>query len=152
MNFRARRKDYLEIGLGVLARRVEGGEGAVVALRGISRQKAMELQLREVNDQPLELVMLDGLTGIANRRCFDLVLAKGFRRTWRDMAGENSRSCWRKPTCQGADDRGTGSCRRAGAGHCTSRGDRRDRDGEHGGDHDLVAPPGFGCGAARGDG
>lgn len=80
VNCRARRKDGSEIWLEVTARRVEGGEGAVVALRDISRRKAAELQLHEANNQLQRLVMLDGLTGIANRRCFDAVLANEFRR------------------------------------------------------------------------
>ena len=87
VNFRTCRKDGSEIWLEVTARGVEGGmeggEGAVVALRDISRQKAAELQLHDVNNQLQRLVMLDGLTGIANRRCFDLVLNKEFRRAAR---------------------------------------------------------------------
>ena len=83
VSYRARRKDGREIWLEATARRVEDGQGAIVAIRDVTRRKEAELQLHEANNQLQRLVMLDGLTGIANRRCFDVVLGKEFRRAAR---------------------------------------------------------------------
>jgi diguanylate cyclase (GGDEF)-like protein len=45
---------------------------------------AMRIQLQEANAQLLKLVSIDGLTGIANRRHFDEVLAREVRRCLRE--------------------------------------------------------------------
>ena len=54
--------------------------GHVMALRDVTRRKQGETQLHDANTRLQRLVMQDGLTGIANRRCFDIVLQKELRR------------------------------------------------------------------------
>ena len=50
--------------------------GIVGTMRDISLRKSIELQLAEANHQLLHLSRQDGLTGLANRRCFDDMLNK----------------------------------------------------------------------------
>ena len=65
--------------------KLDGEAGVVVALRDISSRKRVEALLHEANNHLQRQVMLDGLTCIANRRCFDLTLSKEFRRAGRDQ-------------------------------------------------------------------
>ncbi|WP_171034031.1 diguanylate cyclase [Lichenicoccus roseus] len=58
--------------------------GFVVALRDISRRKAAEHQLEAANAELAHLANSDGLTGLANRRQFEDVLARECRRAARD--------------------------------------------------------------------
>ena len=67
-------------------RRLEREPGIVLAFRDITERKQAEAALHQANNQLQRMVMLDGMTGIANRRCFDLVLAKEFRRNVRHEA------------------------------------------------------------------
>lgn len=50
---------------------VKLGDGFAVTLQDITDRKAIELQLQEANQKLEQLANLDGLTQIANRRCFD---------------------------------------------------------------------------------
>ncbi len=61
-------------------------DGFVLTLRDISRRVEAEQRLHAANNQLQKLVMLDGLTGIANRRCFDTVIEREFRRSHRDSS------------------------------------------------------------------
>ena len=61
-------------------RRLEQDEGYVVSMRNVSARVEMAAKLHEANNRLHRLVMLDGLTGIANRRCFDKFFEKEFRR------------------------------------------------------------------------
>ena len=79
VSFRFARPDGAEIWLEATGRRMEDG-GHVMALRDVTRRKEGETQLHDANNRLQRLVMQDGLTGIANRRCFDLILPKELRR------------------------------------------------------------------------
>jgi diguanylate cyclase (GGDEF)-like protein len=50
-----------------------------------TRYLAVQEQLRNVNDRVRDQALLDGLTGIANRRSFDQTLAREWRRAQRTM-------------------------------------------------------------------
>ncbi len=55
-------------------------EGSFAMLTDINERKEMELLLEKSNRQLTELSNKDGLTGIANRRCFDEVLEREYFR------------------------------------------------------------------------
>jgi diguanylate cyclase (GGDEF)-like protein/PAS domain S-box-containing protein len=57
-------------------------EGYLWIYRDITEKKRIEQSLREANQQLRNLSMKDGLTSVANRRCFDEVL----EREWRKQA------------------------------------------------------------------
>lgn len=48
--------------------------------RDVTEEKEAELKLQEANQKLQKLSMVDGLTGIANRRCFDDTLEKAWER------------------------------------------------------------------------
>ncbi len=79
VSFRFARKDGAEIWLEATGRRMADG-GHVRALRDVTRRKESETQLHDANNRLQRLVMQDGLTSIANRRCFDITLQKELRR------------------------------------------------------------------------
>jgi len=81
--YRARCKDGTWAWVEAVGRRMQDGPGFVVTVRGAAARKAAEQALHQANNQLQRLVTLDGLTGIGNRRCFDLVLAKEVRRAVR---------------------------------------------------------------------
>ena len=80
VSFRFMRKDGAEVWVESTGRRIEDGQGYVMALRDVTRRKESEAQLHSANNMLQRLVMQDGLTGIANRRCFNLTLQKELRR------------------------------------------------------------------------
>lgn len=80
LHYRIRRRDGSYIWAETIARNIGDGRGVVVAIRDITARKTVEAQLHEANNQLHRIAMQDGLTGIANRRAFDLVLEKEFRR------------------------------------------------------------------------
>lgn len=51
----------------------------------ISEMKKVELELQNANERLSKLTMLDGLTGIANRRCFDQTLLRDWNQMKRDQ-------------------------------------------------------------------
>lgn len=63
----------------------EAGEivSVVVVSRDITIQKETEQKLREANETLQNLTHLDGLTGVANRRCFDERIQEEWRRAER---------------------------------------------------------------------
>ncbi len=85
--YRAVHKDGRSIWLESIGRRLPGGEGFVVVTRDVSERIALEEQLREANDKLEALVMQDGLTGLANRRCFEAVLLQELRQAARTGTG-----------------------------------------------------------------
>ena len=85
VSYRVRRKDGVYIWVETQGQKLDGEAGVVVALRDISSRKRVEALLHEANNHLQRQVMLDGLTCIANRRCFDLTLSKEFRRAGRDQ-------------------------------------------------------------------
>lgn len=84
VSYRVRRKDSVYVWIETQGQKLEGEAGFVVSLRDISSRKRVEGLLHEANNHLQRQVMLDGLTCIANRRCFDLTLSKEFRRAGRD--------------------------------------------------------------------
>ena len=58
--------------------------GAIGSLRDISAVKAIEVELEQANRRLQALAGQDGLTGLANRRTFDEVLEKEFKRARRE--------------------------------------------------------------------
>ncbi|MGI4975604.1 MAG: diguanylate cyclase [Janthinobacterium lividum] len=79
VSFRLARGEGAEVWLEATGRRMEDG-GHVLALRDVTRRKQSETDLHTANNRLQRLVMQDGLTCIANRRCFDLTLQKELRR------------------------------------------------------------------------
>jgi diguanylate cyclase (GGDEF)-like protein/PAS domain S-box-containing protein len=61
--------------------------GIIGSLRDISGRKAVETELEKVNRRLQALAGTDGLTGLANRRGFDEVLAREYRRARRNRTG-----------------------------------------------------------------
>lgn len=58
-------------------------EGISVFYRDISAQKKAELQLQQANEKLQAMVYKDGLTGVYNRRYFDQILEKEWKRSRR---------------------------------------------------------------------
>ena len=81
--FRARHKDGRYVWVEAHGRKLLDEEGIVLSMRDVTRRKEAEALLHEANNRLQRAVMLDGLTGIANRRCFDLMLQREFRRAVR---------------------------------------------------------------------
>ena len=79
---RVRRKDGSYVWVEAIGRKIAGG-GVVLSLRDVSERRAVEIKLHEANDQLQRMAMLDGMTGIANRRCLDLTLEREYRRAAR---------------------------------------------------------------------
>ena len=83
LSYRLRRKDGTVLWVETIGRRMEDGSGCLFAIRDISRRKAVEQDLHEANRKLQRLVMLDGLTGIDNRRSFDATLEREVRAAMR---------------------------------------------------------------------
>ena len=83
VSYRARRKDGSFVWVESAGRKLPGAAEYVVTTRDVTQRKEVEAQLHLANNQLQRLVMLDGLTGIANRRCFDAALQKEVRRATR---------------------------------------------------------------------
>ena len=81
--FRARHKDGSYVWVEGSGSKLSAEGGCVISMRDATQRKQAEARLHEANDQLQRMVMLDGLTGIANRRCFDLALQREFRRAAR---------------------------------------------------------------------
>ena len=84
VTFRFRRPEGTYIWLEASVRALSGGDGFVGALRDVSARVAVQAKLHDANNRLQRLVMLDGLTGIANRRCLDKFLEREFRRASRE--------------------------------------------------------------------
>ena len=82
-SFRSMRKDGRYVWLEISFRRLENGSGFVAVTRDISERKALEAQLEDANRQLRVLAREDGLTRLANRRCFDEALGEEYRRAMR---------------------------------------------------------------------
>ena len=82
-NFRMRHKDDRYIWVEAVARNIGGDKGSVVVIRDISARKAAEALLHAANNRLQRIALQDGLTGIANRRSFDLALQNETRRCTR---------------------------------------------------------------------
>lgn len=82
--YRVFHKDGRLIWVEVNRRRLRDGEGFVIATRNVTRRKAMEGELAEAYRRLELLAREDGLTSLANRRHFDMVLDTEFRRARRD--------------------------------------------------------------------
>ena len=84
VTFRFRRADATFLWVEASIRWLRDDGGYVVALRDVSERVATQAKLHEANVRLQRLVMLDGLTGIANRRCLDKFLEREFRRASRE--------------------------------------------------------------------
>jgi two-component system, cell cycle response regulator len=62
---------------------VKLGDGFAITVRDITARKKMELELQQANRELQLLTHLDGLTKIANRRCFDEFLVREWKRLCR---------------------------------------------------------------------
>ena len=85
VSYRVRRKDGVYLWVETQGQRLTGDQGFIVAIRDITRRRHVEDLLHQANNHLQRQVMLDGLTGIANRRCFDITLLKEFRRAARSQ-------------------------------------------------------------------
>jgi diguanylate cyclase (GGDEF)-like protein/PAS domain S-box-containing protein len=65
-------------------RKLLASDGFVLSMRDVSRRKDTELRLEEANQRLEVLARQDALTGLANRRHFDEMLAAEFRRAVRE--------------------------------------------------------------------
>jgi diguanylate cyclase (GGDEF)-like protein/PAS domain S-box-containing protein len=59
--------------------------GSIGSLTNITQQKILENNLRSANKKLREISIIDGLTGISNRRYFDEILMKEWRRAEREQ-------------------------------------------------------------------
>jgi diguanylate cyclase (GGDEF)-like protein/PAS domain S-box-containing protein len=89
-DFRMRRKDGTYIWVEGRYRHIPEDGGVLAVMRDITARKTAEALLAEANKKLADanlalqaLVHRDGLTGLANRRCFDIQLAEEFRRAYR---------------------------------------------------------------------
>jgi diguanylate cyclase (GGDEF)-like protein/PAS domain S-box-containing protein len=65
-------------------RKLLASDGFVLSMRDVSRRKDAELRLEDANQRLEVLARQDALTGLANRRHFDEMLAAEFRRAVRE--------------------------------------------------------------------
>ena len=82
--FRIIRKDGTVIWVESNRHRLPDDAGFVVTLRDVTEREITEQRLTETNRRLQDIVDRDGLTRLANRRCFDTTLAAEFRRAQRD--------------------------------------------------------------------
>ena len=85
VTYRVRRKDGIYLPVEMQGQKLDDEQGFIVALRDISARRRVEDLLHQANNHLQRQVMLDGLTSIPNRRCFDLTLQKEFRRNARSQ-------------------------------------------------------------------
>ncbi len=83
ISYRAQRKDGSFVWVEATGRKLPDASEYIITTRDVTQRKEVEAQLHQANNQLQRLVMLDGLTGIANRRCFDVALQKEVRRAAR---------------------------------------------------------------------
>ncbi len=90
LDFRMHRKDGACIWVEARYRHIPEDGGVLAVLRDITARKIAEERLADANEKLADanlalqtLVNRDGLTGLANRRCFDMQLAEEFHRAAR---------------------------------------------------------------------
>jgi diguanylate cyclase (GGDEF)-like protein/PAS domain S-box-containing protein len=90
LDFRMRRKDGAWIWVEARYRHIPEDDGVLAVLRDITARKVAEERLAEANEKLADanlalqaLANRDGLTGLANRRCFDVQFAEEFHRAAR---------------------------------------------------------------------
>ncbi|MBB6285082.1 hypothetical protein [Geobacillus subterraneus] len=71
-----RKKDGIKGWLETMVRKFDGGKGMIAVIRDIMLRKEAEEQLKKANDLLQRMLSLDGLTGTANRRSLDELLAR----------------------------------------------------------------------------
>ena len=79
ISYRMRRKDGTLLWVEAMGGLIEGGGSILIAIRDISLRKSIEQDLHDANEKLRRLVMLDGLTGVGNRRSFDATLERELR-------------------------------------------------------------------------
>jgi len=82
--YRIIRKDGTVIWVEANRHRLVADGGFVVTIRDVTQREVAEQRLAETNRQLQTIADHDALTGLANRRCFDLALAAEVRRAQRD--------------------------------------------------------------------
>ncbi len=84
VSYRLIRKDGAHVWVEASRRRLAADGGFVVSTRDVTQRKEAEQQLAETNRRLRDMADHDALTGLANRRQFDMVLDAEFRRAVRD--------------------------------------------------------------------
>jgi diguanylate cyclase (GGDEF)-like protein/PAS domain S-box-containing protein len=82
--YRIIRKDGSHVWVEANRQQLPGGLGYIVAIRDISGRKRMQDQVEDANRQLEHLARQDALTGLANRRYFDEMIAIELQRAARD--------------------------------------------------------------------
>ena len=85
ISYRVRRKDGVYLWVETQGEKLGHGEGHIVTIRDISSRKRVEDLLHQANNHLQRMVMLDGLTGVGNRRALDATLNKEYRRAARSQ-------------------------------------------------------------------
>ena len=83
VSYRARRKDGSFVWVEAAGRKLPDAAQFIITTRDVTQRKDVEAQLHQANNQLQRLTMLDGLTGLANRRCFDAAMQREVRRAER---------------------------------------------------------------------
>jgi diguanylate cyclase (GGDEF)-like protein/PAS domain S-box-containing protein len=85
VQYRARRPDGSYMWVETFGRPLGVGKGAMLSVRDVSVRKSVEDELSEANEKLMRMAMTDALTGLENRRSFDVAFAKEFARCLRDQ-------------------------------------------------------------------
>ena len=85
VTYRQQREDGRYVWLEAIWRRLDDGQGWVVVLRDVTRRRRTEDWINDANRRLRTLATQDGLTGLANRRHFDVMLEQEFARAKRDQ-------------------------------------------------------------------
>ncbi|MFC0408345.1 diguanylate cyclase [Roseomonas elaeocarpi] len=82
--YRLRHRDGHYVWMEARYSRLPGDSGFTVVARDVGKRKAVEIALQEANEELARLASTDALTGLFNRRAFDDMLRREWRRAIRE--------------------------------------------------------------------